>query len=103
MENLKYLSRHMELIAKRYRTAKVQVMMFQPTQDPSMLSLHDMNVKFIEAFHFILDSMVPENREIIIKDFLNPQQHHWWLDLYARSTYYRQKNRALRQLLAHFL
>jgi hypothetical protein len=98
-ENLKVLTRQMDEITRRYKTAKVQVMLYQPTKDPNLLSLHTMNVQFIEAFHYVLDSMIPENREIIIKDFLNPQEHYWWFDLYARSTYYRQKNRALREIL----
>jgi hypothetical protein len=101
-ENLKVLTRQMDEMTRRYKTAKVQVMMFQPTNDQHQLSLHAMNVQFIEAFHFVLDSMIPENREIIIKDFLNPQEHYWWLDLYARSTYYRQKNRALKDMLKVF-
>jgi hypothetical protein len=102
MDRLKRLTRHMDAIAQRYKTAKIQVLMFQPTQDSTLLSLHTMNVKFIEAFNFALESMIPENREIIIKDFLNPHHHNWWLDLYARSTYYRQKNRALTQILTYF-
>jgi hypothetical protein len=44
--------------------------------------------------------MAEENRQIIVNDFINQHQHQWWINFYARSTYYRIKGKALRELLS---
>jgi hypothetical protein len=97
---LKQLARQVDVLTQKYRQAKIQVMLsYKHTVD-----VHDegqLNHKnFLDAFNYILDSMVPENKEIIINDFIERKQQNWWLDLYARSTYYRQKNKALKELLS---
>lgn len=99
MQTLKVMTKQVQALTIRYRQAKIQVMMFDPTMDEQRKALHEHNLKFIEAFHYVLDHLVPENREIILNDFVNKKHHWWWSDSYARSTYYRQKNLALKEVL----
>lgn len=99
MQTLKVMTKQMQAITVKYRQAKIQVMMFHPSMDNQQKLLHEYNLKFIEGFHYLLDSMVPENRQIILNDFIQKKDHWWWADSYARSTYYRQKNLALKELL----
>ena len=97
--NLKSLVREVAQLAWRYKKAQVQVLMYQPTMDMQEKQLHHDNVKFIEAFQYMLNHMAEECRQIILNDFINHQDHQWWLHFYARSTYYRIKGRALKELL----
>jgi hypothetical protein len=96
---LKAMSKQVQAIAVKYRMAKIQVMMFHPSMDDNQKQMYEFNSKFIDAFHYLIDNMVPENREIILNDYLQKKGQSWWLDSYARSTYYRQKNLALKELL----
>jgi hypothetical protein len=102
-QQLKVLSRQVHNIAIRYRQAKVQMMMFLPSTDANQQRMHAVNVKFVETFQYILNSMIPENRQIIVNDYLERKHHHWWFDLYARSTYYRLKNKALQEFLSYLV
>jgi hypothetical protein len=100
MQTLKAMAKQMQLIAIKYRQAKIQVMLFHPSMDAQQKQRYEYHQKFIEAFHYLLDHMTPENRIIILNDFVEKKDHLWWVELYARSTYYRQKNLALKEVLA---
>ncbi len=55
--------------------------------------------RFIIHIHFCLSLMKPQEREIIWKEFFITQTSenkiNWWSYHYARSTYYRIRNRAI--------
>jgi hypothetical protein len=74
--------------------------MYQTTNDQQQKQLNEDHVNFIEAFQYMLDHMAEENRQIILNDFINQHQHQWWINFYARSTYYRIKGKALKELLS---
>jgi hypothetical protein len=97
---LKVMVREVNQLAWRYKQAQVQVKMYQPHVDCQQKQLYENNLIFIEAFQYILDHMAEENRQIIVNDFINQHQHQWWINFYARSTYYRIKGKALRELLS---
>lgn len=100
--SLKQMSKEVSQFTLRYKQAKIQVMMFQANQNEEQRSLYLHNMKFIEAFHYVLQHLIEESRQIIINDFINMNDHQWWLNFYARSTYYRIKNKALKELLSYF-
>jgi hypothetical protein len=99
--NLKVMSRQVHQLAVRYHQAKIKVMMYQSTQDAHEEALYHHHVKFIDTFHYLLESMIPENRQIIVNDYLEKQPEGWWLEVYPRSTYYRLKGKALKELLTY--
>lgn len=98
--NLKEMTKEVSAIAMRYKQAKIQVMMFDARQQAAQPHVYEANMKVIEGFHYILQHMLEESRQIILNDFINRQDHQWWLNFYARSTYYRIKNKALKELLS---
>jgi hypothetical protein len=49
-----------------------------------------------------LNALMPHHRMIIYNDFIQKSFHFWWEHKYARSTYYRQKYRALEQFASYF-
>ncbi len=100
--NLKQMTKEVSQFTQRYKQAKIQVMMFQANQNDESRSLYLNNMKFIEAFHYVLQHLIEESRQIIINDFINMKDQQWWLNFYARSTYYRIKNKALKELLSFF-
>lgn len=97
---LKMMVKEVNQLAWRYKQAQVQVRMYQTTMDQQQKQLNEDHVKFIEAFQYMLDHMAEENRQIILNDFINQHQHQWWINFYARSTYYRIKGKALKELLS---
>ena len=56
--------------------------------------------RYIIHIHFCLSLLEPQEREIIWKDFfiISPKVNKtdWWVFSYARSTYYRIRNRAIK-------
>lgn len=58
--------------------------------------------RYIEAFEIALSALMPHHRMIIYNDFINKNFYFWWESKYARSTYYRQKYRALEQFASYF-
>jgi len=57
------------------------------------------NHRFVIHIHFCLSLLKPQEREIIWRDFFLVQpkvnKTDWWVFNYARSTYYRIRNRAI--------
>ena len=57
--------------------------------------------RYIIHIHFCLSLLEPQEREIIWKDFfiISPKVNKtdWWVFSYARSTYYRIRNRAIKK------
>ena len=57
--------------------------------------------RYIIHIHFCLSLLEPQEREIIWKDFfiISPKVNKtdWWFFSYARSTYYRIRNRAIKK------
>ncbi len=43
----------------------------------------------------VLHSLDEESYRIIAHDFLHPQQKNWWMEYYAKTTYYRLKARSM--------
>jgi hypothetical protein len=62
---LKVMVREVNQLAWRYKQAQVQVKMYQPTLDRQQKQLHDDNLKFIEAFQYILDHMAELKGQIL--------------------------------------
>jgi hypothetical protein len=93
---LKVMTRQVNEITLKYRQSRFHMMLENKMVEDEN---KDPNVCFVVAFQYILESMIPENREIIINDFIERKHYAWWNDLYTRSTYYRQKNRAIKELL----
>ncbi|MFA5235606.1 MAG: hypothetical protein WC399_01940 [Bacilli bacterium] len=92
-------------ITRRYQTSQIQEKMdaihyFTSRQRPEQgKSAHQL---FIEAFEIALNALMPHHRMIIYNDFIQKSFHFWWEHKYARSTYYRQKYRALEQFASYF-
>lgn len=57
--------------------------------------------RYVIHIHFCLSLLEPSEREIIWRDFFIVQpkfnRSDWWIFNYARSTYYRIRNRAIRR------
>lgn len=51
---------------------------------------------------FILGELKPEQREIIENDFLYVKDRNWYMDYYSKSTYYRNRKEALKNIAAYF-
>jgi len=43
----------------------------------------------------VLASLDEESYRIIAHDFLHPAQKNWWMEYYAKTTYYRLKARSM--------
>jgi hypothetical protein len=99
---LKDMVKYAEALAMQYHNAKIKVMLHDKDHHELGKDIHQVNVQFIAAFHYVLQLMVPENRSIIVNDFILRKQYNWWLDFYTRSTYYRLKSKALKELLHFF-
>jgi hypothetical protein len=93
---LKIMSKEVYVLTAKFRQSKIQMMLLPRNyqQDET-----NENVRYVGAFQYILDSMIPENRQIIINDFIERKSYLWWMEMYTRSTYYRQKNKAVKELL----
>lgn len=55
--------------------------------------------QYVTLIETTLECLEEEYRRIIRNDFLEPQPKQWWMDYYAKSTYYRLKQRALEHFL----
>ena len=93
---LKIMSKEVYELTSKFRQSKIQIML-----KPRLYKEDSSNefVRYVEAFQYILDSMIPENRQIIINDFIERKNYLWWMEMYTRSTYYRQKHKAVKELL----
>lgn len=59
---------------------------------------------FISYFNFILDNLSFDSRIIITNDYLkqeNEKQTNWWMEYYSRSTYFRNKSKAINEFLQY--
>ncbi len=59
---------------------------------------------FISYFNFILDNLSFDSRIIITNDYLKQEserQANWWMEYYSRSTYFRNKNKAINEFLQY--
>ena len=55
--------------------------------------------QYVRLIETALEFLEEDFRRIIRNDFLDPQPKQWWMDYYAKSTYYRLKQRALEHFL----
>jgi hypothetical protein len=55
--------------------------------------------QYVDLIEASLSCLEEEYRRIVTNDFLNPQPRHWWMEYYAKSTYYRLRQRALEHFL----
>jgi len=60
-------------------------------------SPEDRLVSYLDGALELLDE---DGRTIIRNDFVIPSSANWWQSYYARTTYYRLKNSAMKELLA---
>lgn len=60
-----------------------------PLPDRQYVNLIDASLACLEEDH----------RRIVRNDFLDPQPKNWWMEYYAKSTYYRLRQRALEHFL----
>ena len=60
-------------------------------------SEEDRLVRYLDEAVQLLDS---DGRNIIRNDFMSPSAANWWQSYYARTTYYRLKNSAMKELMA---
>lgn len=55
--------------------------------------------QYVSLIETSLNCLEEEFRRIIRNDFLDPQPRNWWMEYYAKSTYYRLRQRALEHFL----
>lgn len=65
----------------------------------SSAELNPTDHQYIRLIEVTLECLDEDFRRIIRNDFLDPQPKQWWMDYYAKSTYYRLKQRALEHFL----
>lgn len=56
---------------------------------------------FINHINKVLDMLEPIDKEFIENDFLEKENPFWWNNCYSKSSYYRNKKKALEMFL-HF-
>ncbi len=59
--------------------------------------------KLIRFVDEVLARLPPKEREILTREYIDHAQADWWKDSYARSSYYRTKNRALDHMLEYLM
>lgn len=55
--------------------------------------------KHLSIFTSILGMLTKDEKEIIIRDFINPDNPQWYVDTYSKSTYYKLKHQAINNFL----
>ncbi len=102
--SMRELSQRVSKITHRYRQAQIRetINANPATADTEAIRAKNANQCYIEAFEMALNSLLPQHRMIIYNDFINHRFLFWWELQYARSTYYRQKYRALEQFASYF-
>ncbi len=102
---MRELTLQVKQITQRYQTAQIREKIDtahligskrRPTEAKSYYQC------YIEAFEIALNALMPHHRTIIYNDFIHKNFYFWWENKYARSTYYRQKYRALEQFASYF-
>jgi len=102
---MRVLSMRVSEITTRYRTAQIREKLSQAESNsltPVTDEAKSPHRHYIEAFEMALNSLLPHHRMIIYNDYINQQFLFWWEVQYARSTYYRQKYKALQQFTSYF-
>jgi hypothetical protein len=102
---MRELTLQVRQITKRYQTAQIR----EKIDAAHLLTSNDRPEEnksphklYIEAFEIALSALMPHHRMIIYNDFIQKNFYFWWEHKYARSTYYRQKYRALEQFASYF-
>ena len=57
---------------------------------------------FVSVFNFCLDHLEYEYRTILVKTYFKCQFKFWWVDIYAKTTFYRMRARALTNFVSLF-
>lgn len=53
------------------------------------------DLAYVLTIDDVLHSLDQDAYRIIAHDFLEPAQKNWWMDYYAKTTYYRLKGRSM--------
>jgi len=57
---------------------------------------------FIQHVNNVLNMLDPIYREFIINDFLYKAKPFWWVNCYSKSSYYRNKTKALEMFIHYY-
>lgn len=79
--------------------AKDRSMMDIAKKSLSATSLEELE---IQRVNFIFSLLNRREREIILHEFLLVRPSLWWVDIYSRSTFYRNRRRAINKFLDYF-
>ncbi|MBP3713441.1 MAG: hypothetical protein J6I69_02605 [Bacilli bacterium] len=57
------------------------------------------SMKLVTRTNIVFQALLPEEREIIYKCFFFPDGRNWWKSKYSRSTFYRNKEKAINHFI----
>ena len=70
--------------------------------DTTKVNSKILNTKSVSIFDTILEILPQEQREIIVRDFINKEDYFWYLEKYSKTKYYQIKNSAMNNFLYLF-
>jgi hypothetical protein len=102
---LKLLAKLTSDLTWHYHVAKIHQFVGKVSESSSLKPSYykfEKEDQFMQAYELILNRLTPEEREIIMNDFISKKQPIWWQERYARSTYYRIKHKTLIEFTSFF-
>ena len=70
--------------------------------DPDKTDSRIINSKSVSMFDTILEILPKNEREVIVKDFIDREDSFWYLERYSKTKYYQIKNSAMNNFLYLF-
>lgn len=110
MSETKRRAELVESVVARYLKARRNVALYREGYDDIALGDEKEDVStrlkkeeaFIAYVNDVFTMLSPESRVLLANDYYWKKGVYWWIETYSRSTYYRRKNKALKEFAYYY-